>query len=90
MKQQKIQKELSSIKNDVVLCAKCKGAIGLREGEWKKEIGVAYFDPYAKGYYFYKQCDGAWVHRECLSDKRKSEIDELNKKMVEIGEALKK
>jgi len=68
MKYQKVSKE------ETVKCGKCSKVIGLRDTYGT--TGLAWFDPYIKGVQAVKGYKGAYVHKSCLSKKRKMEVEE--------------
>jgi hypothetical protein len=60
---------------DCVACG--KGPIALNYGTG---LDLAWFDPYITKFFIYKGTKGAYVHQDCLSEKRKKEIwEEENK-----------
>lgn len=69
---------VGAIESRHVNCATCgKGPIALNYGSG---LDLAWFDPYVTKFYMYKGKKGAYVHRECLSEKREKEIwEETNK-----------
>lgn len=76
MKKQKIvEYETNDSIEQTVHCAVCNHLLNLRSPKNPQE-GLAYFDPFAKHFYFHKKpTKGAYVCYGCLSDKRKEEID---------------
>jgi hypothetical protein len=69
---------VGAIESRQVDCASCgKGPIALNYGTG---LDLAWFDPYNTKFYMYKGTKGAYVHQDCLSEKRKKEIwEEENK-----------
>jgi len=59
--------------NEMVACATCSLPVSVRSG---------WYDPYNKKMYLTKGSKGAYVHFECLSEKRKKELKQQTK---EIG-----
>ncbi len=59
------QKYIGDASKEIVSCHKCGDPIALRNPA-PNVPDLAWFDPYAKG--------GKYVHRMCLSTKRKKEI----------------
>jgi len=62
------------ILRESVACGKCGEPIGLRT-VLPEDTGLAWFDPYAGE-------KGLYVHRKCLSDRRKAEIETVEKSFV--------
>ena len=84
----KIQKiidltKMPSWKQDdiVVECAECGKHVGLSKSLIdKKNIGLAWFDPYNTKMQAYPERLGSMVHYECLSEKRRKEIEDIDRK----------
>lgn len=62
-------------KFEVVRCPVCKGLVGMRTGYPHLNADIGWFDPY-------RTKMGKYVHKMCLSKKRKNEL-------ISMGEVIK-